>query len=198
MPESSLNDVLLPALRGEDVGDAEARLLEADPSGAEAALLHLVRIAAVEASATSVAVDDLLAWADGADDVEVEALVGRSGLAAEQLEAALDEAGVGGSERLAAASGAPGDEPWPTTYSGGPWELMVGLDEADRLFLARLAGPDGSALLAGLEPIPLPPLGDAVVLGAAEEVLGAPAEFNPWPTMGVTSASGTTTLEPVS
>ncbi len=60
MPESSLNDVLLPALRGEDVGDAEARLLEADPSGAEAALLHLVRIAAVEASATSVAVDDLL------------------------------------------------------------------------------------------------------------------------------------------
>jgi hypothetical protein len=196
VPESSLLDVLLPTLRGDDVPDAEERLLMADPSGSEATLMHLARIGAVEASAHGLSLDRLMAWANGASDPESEALVGTSGLLAEQLEAALDEAGAGTNQRLAAAGGSAGVEVWPATYAAGPWSVLVGLDEADRLYIARLTGSGSAELrLAGLDPLPLPDEGDAAVLGPAEEILGGPAEFNPWTSIGLSVPGGLLALE---
>lgn len=182
MPESSLDAVLLPTLRGEEIADAEERLLAADPSGAEAVLLHLSRIAAREAEIDDDPLDRLVAWAQGGEDPEAAALVARSGLLAEQLEARLEDAGRGAGERMAAAGGAEGPPAWPAEYAGGPWRLLLALDEADRLFAARLAGPSGpcTLLMAGVVPLGLPDGGEPGILGPAEELLGGPAEFNPW------------------
>ncbi len=194
MPESSLQDLLLPALRGEGVPDVEARLLAADPSGSEATLLHLARIAAVEAAAVEHPVDRLLSWAQGADDATSEVLVGRSGLLAEQLEAALEASGASHGLRLAAAGGDEGEDVWPAVYRGGPWEVLIGLDEADRLFVAALAAPSdqgaATVLMAGMAPVDVSVDGDAAVLGPAEGVLGGPAEFNPWAQIAVRSPDG--------
>lgn len=190
MPESSLRDVLLPALAGEAAPDAEDQLLAADPSGSEATLMHLARIAAVEAGARPLGPDRLLAWADGADDPATEALVARSGLAAEQLEARLDEEVA--ARRLAAAAPSPAAEVWPAAYRGDGWELLLGLDEADRLFAAVLEAPAGiegsTLLLSGLDAVPLHD--EEAVLGDAVDVLGGPAEFNPWPRVAVRDAEG--------
>lgn len=189
MPEDSLRDTLLPLLQGHSVPDAEQALAAADPTGAEEVLLHLVRLGQARGGPEAPDVEGLLAWARGE---AVQPGPDRSVLLAEMLEGALDEADVGAGLSLAAA-GVVGTarEPWPAHYRRGAWHVVLDLDEDERLvgFVeATAAGQRAEALdLAGLV---VPVQGDLAPIGPAEDVLGAPPEFNPWSELALVTDAG--------
>lgn len=176
----SLTDQVLDLLRaGGDLPDVDA----ADLQPAEEVLLHLVRLARVDAQAPGLA--DLEAWLDGADDAATTPL-GRSGLTAELLEALIDQRPAEAQRLAAAGPRDAGAAPFPARYTAGPWSATIGIEERGRLYVAIDAVPEGASgdaeiALAGeaASSIDLRP-GAAVILGDAEAVLGAPPDFNPW------------------
>ncbi len=182
MPEQSLRAVLLPLIEGREVEGAAEALAAADPSGAEEVLMHLVRLGRTGAPATP-GVDELLAWAGGEGE---QSPVADSLLLAEMLEGALEQGDVGAGLALAAAGrGGEATNPWPAHYLGGPWHVILDLDEDQRLvaFFEGDAPLPRSISLAGLQEVPV--TGDPTILGPAEALLGAPPEFNPWPELFV-------------
>ncbi len=192
----SLEDAILGLLRepprSPDVGGL-------NPT--EQVFAHLVETARGEAMAD--APPDLRSWVDGMDDDDRAAReVERSLAAAEMLEGWIDRVPAPAAERLAAASDdvrEPSSTPFPATYSGDGWTLTLGIEEQGRLYVAidATAAPiDVEVLLDELAPPPTLPgnAGAAAILGTPEDVLGGPADFNPWPSLRIRVGGAELTL----
>lgn len=159
---------------------------------AEEVLAHLVQTARGEALAEAPA--DLRSWVDGmADDDRAAREVERSLVAAEMLEGWIDRVPAPAAERLAAAGGgerAATTTPFPATYVGAGWTLTLGIEEQGRLYVAVDVAATPAELTLLLDeldaPVALPGrAGAAALLGTPADVLGAPAEFNPWTVLRV-------------
>jgi hypothetical protein len=186
---------------GGATGRAEAVLLR---------LLRLGASDAASRTTAAPGMDALLRWLQDAsnpahDDRVLRALE-ESTVLAEMAEAWLEEgAGAGsvalaGPLRLAAAGADVAAEArpvWPARYAAAAagedaagLELWLGIEESGLLY-AELrdergpapASPAVAIRLAGLDPLPLRERATGrrvAVIGPADEVLGGPAEWNPW------------------
>ena len=178
--------------------DADAAALDALPPSNDADWDFLLGL---RAAALHRAADDLpdfdrvAAWADGAEDDDVPAFAGRSLLMAEILEDCQDARAVdAGAHRLVASTAfASLPEPFPAQYSQGDWSVVLGLDEADRLFLAldrTPASESATVVLPDVDQVLHARAGDVVSLGDAEALLGAEASFNPVRSLRVRLGAG--------
>ncbi len=183
--------------------------VRADDLGrSEAVFVHLVEAARGEAIAD--APPDLRAWVEGMEDDDRAAReVERSMVAAEVLEGLIDRlptTAADGTERLAAAgtgadardaAGAAARAPFPATYTGGGWRVTLGVEEQGRLYAAVDAAPAGSGeARLRLEGVDFTiPAGPPALIGDPLDVIGAPAEFNPWSVVTVETDEGDVVLE---
>jgi hypothetical protein len=182
----------------------DASLLDLDAASLDAATtdnpawdtLVGLRAAALHRAADDLPdLDRMDAWARGADDPDVSAFAERSLLMAELLEETLlaAPAAVGEHRLVASTAFESPPDPFPAVYGAPDWTVVLGLDEAHRLFVAvdRMPSDDPATVqLPDLDHILSARSGDVVSLGDAEDLLGAEASFNPVRSMRVRLGKG--------
>lgn len=164
---------------------------------AEQLLLHLAALGRADALAGLR--DSLVAALD--DEAGADLLAQLTSFAdAEQLEGVLAERPISSERLAAAADGADGTSPWPARYEGSGWLVTVAVEERGRLYVAVDGLPAGvtgagRVVLVAADPIEMPlRSGSHAVIGPAVEVLGGPAEFNPWSELTVEFDGGAVAL----